>query len=63
MKGGREMNLLVTKIDAQGVSEYKVPLKLISSGFDYTEWQRAYFDSLTPEQIDADMEEYFSNHE
>ena len=33
-----------------------------SEGFDYTKWQRGYFDNKTKEELDADMDAYFSSH-
>lgn len=29
---------------------------------DYTKWQRDYFDSMTPEEFRASLEEYIRNH-
>ncbi|MBQ2615941.1 MAG: hypothetical protein IJG51_07720 [Synergistaceae bacterium] len=33
-----------------------------SEHFDYTEWQRNYFDNIPPEQLDADISKYFEAH-
>ena len=30
--------------------------------FDYTKWQREYFTHKTAEQIDSEMDAYFSKH-
>ena len=30
--------------------------------FDYTEWQREYFDKISPEKLDSDMDRYFADH-
>ena len=29
---------------------------------DYTEWQREYFGKMTPEEFEADLNEYIKNH-
>ena len=29
---------------------------------DYTKWQRDYFDSMTPEEFRASLEEFMRNH-
>lgn len=31
--------------------------------YDYTEWQRDYFDNIPPEKLKADMREYFAPHD
>lgn len=31
--------------------------------FNYTEWQRDFFDSIPPEKFEADMAEYFATHD
>ena len=31
--------------------------------FDYTEWQRDYFDSTPPEKLEAGMKKYFETHQ
>ena len=30
--------------------------------FDYTKWQREYFDKISPEKLDSDMDRYFAEH-
>lgn len=30
--------------------------------FDYTEWRNAYFDSMTPEELDREILEYARTH-
>ena len=29
---------------------------------DYTQWQRDYFDSMTPEEFNTSLEEFIRNH-
>ena len=29
---------------------------------DYTQWQRDYFDSMTPEEFNTSLEEFMRNH-
>ena len=33
-----------------------------TEGFDYTKWQRKFFEQKTTEQIDSEMDAYFANH-
>jgi hypothetical protein len=33
-----------------------------TEGFDYTKWQREFFDGKTKEEMDAEMEAYFAAH-
>ena len=33
-----------------------------TEGFDYTKWQREYFDGKTKEEMDAEMDAYFAVH-
>ena len=33
-----------------------------AEGFDYTKWQREYFDKKTKEEIDLEMDAYFATH-
>ena len=33
-----------------------------TEGFDYTKWQREYFDNKTKEEIDAETDAYFAEH-
>ncbi len=33
-----------------------------TEGFDYTKWQREYFDRKTREEMDAEMDAYFAEH-
>ena len=33
-----------------------------TEGFDYTKWQREYFDGKTKEEMDAEMDAYFAAH-
>ena len=33
-----------------------------NEAFDYTEWQREYFDKISPEKLDSDMDSYFAEH-
>ena len=32
--------------------------EIIRNHFDYTEWQRAYFDAMTTDEIKQDMDEF-----
>lgn len=34
----------------------------VESSFDYTEWQREYFGKKSLQQIDEELDEYFSHH-
>jgi len=46
-----------------GIIETEKFISLIKSeNFDYTEWQRNYFDRKSREEIDAEMSEYFEVH-
>lgn len=46
-----------------GIIETEKFISLIKSeDFDYTEWQRNYFDRKSREEIDAEMNEYFEVH-
>ena len=43
-----------------GIIETEKFISLIKAeDFDYTEWQRNYFDKKSREEIDAEMEKYF----
>lgn len=33
-----------------------------TEGFDYTKWQRDYFDNKTKDEIDAETDAYFAKH-
>lgn len=35
---------------------------IIREKFDYTEWQREYFDAMTPEEISAGASQYEAEH-
>ena len=43
-----------------GERNFRLFINLINAEFDYVQWKHDYFDSLTPEQIDADMEAFFN---
>ena len=46
-----------------GIIETEKFISLIKSeNFNYTEWQRNYFDRKSREEIDAEMSEYFEVH-
>lgn len=46
-----------------GIIETEKFISLIKAeDFDYTEWQRNYFDRKSREEIDAEMSEYFEVH-
>lgn len=46
-----------------GIVEAEKFIFLIKAeNFDYTEWQRDYFDNIPPEKIKADMKKYFETH-
>ena len=34
----------------------------IIEAFDYTKWQCEYFDNISPEKMDTDMDKYFLEH-
>ncbi|MBR4343345.1 MAG: hypothetical protein IKP88_11705 [Lachnospiraceae bacterium] len=33
-----------------------------TEGFDYTKWQREYFDNKSKEEMDSEMDSYFATH-
>ena len=46
-----------------GIVEAETFIFLIrSEDFDYTKWQREYYDSKTPEQIKAELDEFSTNN-
>ena len=56
----RGMEALTEKM---GIVEAETFIFLVKSeGVDYTKWQRDYFGNMTKEEIDADMDAYFSTH-
>ena len=56
----RGMAILTEKM---GIVEAETFIFLIKTeGFDYTKWQREYFGSKSKEELDNEMDEYFSAH-
>ena len=54
----RGMAILTEKM---GIVEAETFLFLVKTeGFDYTKWQREYFGNKSKEELDADMDAYFS---
>jgi hypothetical protein len=35
---------------------------IIKEQFDYTKWQREYFDNMSPEEIDVAVKQYVERH-
>lgn len=35
---------------------------IIRENFDYTKWQRDYFDAMTPDEIKKDVSEFLNNN-
>lgn len=49
--------------DAMGIVDAERFISLINrEQFDYTEWQREYFDQKTPEELDQEIAEYCKNN-
>lgn len=49
--------------DQMGIVEAERFIFLVKTeGFDYTKWQRDYFDNKTKEEIDAETDAYFAEH-
>ena len=56
----RGMEILTQRM---GIVEAERFIFLIKSeGFDYTKWQREYFDNKTKEEMDSEMDNYFAAH-
>ena len=54
----RGMSILTEQM---GLVEAETFIYLVKSeGFDYTKWQRDYFGSKSKEELDAEMDAYFS---
>ena len=50
-------------IEQMGIVEAETFVYLVKTeGFDYTKWQRDYFDSRSREELDNGMDAYFSAH-
>ncbi len=50
-------------LDKLGVVEAEQFISvIIRERFDYTKWQQEHFDALTPEQINAESEQYMKAH-
>ncbi|MBR2304210.1 MAG: hypothetical protein IJ871_03625 [Ruminococcus sp.] len=54
------MESLLAKMDIVDVEQFIFLIK--SEGFDYTKWQRDYFGKMSKEEIDTDMDRYFSEN-
>ena len=49
--------------DNMGIVEAETFIFLVKiEGFDYTAWQRDYFENKTKDEMDADMDKYFAEH-
>ena len=49
--------------EQMGIVEAENFIFLIKSeGFDYTKWQREYFDSKTKEEMDRELDAYFTSN-
>ncbi|MBQ6435105.1 MAG: hypothetical protein IJJ09_03810, partial [Synergistaceae bacterium] len=57
----RGMEVLTENMGIVEAEEFIFLIK--SEHFDYTEWQRRYFDNMTLEELKLSIEEYFENHE
>ncbi|MBR4894933.1 MAG: hypothetical protein IKZ41_00780 [Clostridia bacterium] len=53
----RGMECLLEKMSIVDAERFLFLVK--TEQFDYTKWQRTYFDGKTREQTDREMEEYF----
>ncbi len=49
--------------DNMGIVEAENFIFLVKNeGFNYTAWQRDYFENKTKDEMDADMDKYFAVH-
>ena len=56
----RGMEILSQKMGIVDAERFIFLVK--TEGFDYTKWQREYFDGKTKEEMDAEMDAYFAEH-
>lgn len=56
----RGMAILTEQMGVVGAETFIFLVK--AEGFDYTKWQREYFDKKTKEEIDLEMDAYFATH-
>ena len=56
----RGMDILVQNMGIVEAEEFIFLIK--AEGFDYTKWQREYFDNITQDKLDNDMDKYFEAH-
>lgn len=50
-------------IDNMGIVEAETFIFLVKTeGFDYTAWQRDFFEDKIKDEMDADMDKYFMEH-
>ena len=56
----RGMEILSQKMGIVDAERFIFLIK--TEGFDYTKWQREYFDGKTKEEMDAEMDAYFTEH-
>ena len=56
----RGMDILVQNMGIVEAEEFIFLIK--AEGFDYTKWQREYFDNITQDKLDKDMDKYFESH-
>ena len=56
----RGMEILSQKMGIVDAEKFIFLVK--TEGFDYTKWQRDFFDGKTQEELDTEMDAYFSVH-
>ena len=56
----RGMEILSQKMGIVDAERFIFLVK--TEGFDYTKWQREYFDGKTKEEMDAETDAYFAEH-
>jgi hypothetical protein len=56
----RGMEILSQKMGIVDAERFIFLVK--TEGFDYTKWQREFFDGKTKEEMDAEMDAYFATH-
>ena len=56
----RGMTSLLEKMDIVEAEHFIFLVK--AENFDYTQWQRDYFDNKSRDELDREMEAYFAKH-
>ena len=54
------MESLLARMSIVDVEQFIFLIK--AEGFDYTKWQRDYFGNISKEELDKDMDRYFSEN-